>query len=322
MSHIDQVKRILFCVFLFLSLNAFSQNDKTSKDTTSISIPDSLVIQQQLQRDTLTEDFTTDSVPTIKVKKPQDTVAVKKPKPKKKKKKVFYELKCRKGFTKKGMGEKATIELFYTLKTWRDPNPYSKEIYVFNYKKAVIEKLTGIDPQKKQDYLILHGPYKKLVGGKIIEEGIFYVGTKHGRWELYDKNFTLLDKTKYYKGWPKESKLTFYDGSQTKLKEVLPYEFKQLSGDYFLFKENGSLLKTGHYKDGLKSGTWVVYFPNIDKIKREVVYPNDPLRDKKPAYVHREWNENGNLTFQDGKKVELKQPKPVKKSGPPVKKKK
>jgi antitoxin component YwqK of YwqJK toxin-antitoxin module len=329
MSHINQVKRILFCIFLFLSLKAFSQDDKTSKDTISISIPvpDSLALEEQILNDTLTEDFTTDSVPTINIKtgKPQDSVEVKKPKPKKKKKKVFYELKCRRGFTKKGVGDKTTIEFFYTLKTWKDPNPYSKEIYVFNYKKATIEKLTGIDPKKKQDYLMLHGPYKKMVGGKIIEEGIFYIGTKHGRWELYDKNFTLLDKTKYYKGWPKESKLTFYDGTQTKLKEVLPYEFNQLSGDYFLFKENGSLLKTGQYKDGLKSGTWVVYFPNIDKVKREVVYPKDPLRDKKPAYVHREWNENGNLIFQDGKKIELKQPKEtkktVKKSGPPVKKK-
>jgi antitoxin component YwqK of YwqJK toxin-antitoxin module len=313
MSRIDPFKRILICFFLLLSLKTFSQNDKKSKDSLS-------TYQEDLTDTLTTDDFTTDSIPTIKVKSEKDSVEVKKPKPKKKKKKVFYDMKCRRGFTKKGVGHNATIELFYTLKKYRDPNPYSKEIYVFNYKKAVIEKLAGIDPQKKADYLILHGPYKKMLGGKIVEEGVFYVGTKHARWEVYDKNFILLDKTKYYKGWPKESKLTFYDGTQTKLKEVLPYEFNKLSGDYFLFKENGDLLKTGQYKDGLKAGMWVVYFPNQNKIKREVIYPRDPLSDKKAPYVHREWDEKGNLVFQDGKKIEIKQPKKTESKKPPVKK--
>src|SRR5947209_6037508 len=121
MSPIDLVKKILVCLFLFLSISAFSQDDKIDRD--SISPEPEHFEADSLVTDTLTEDFTTDSIPTIvtKKEKPADSVEVKKPKPKKKKKKVFYGLKCRKGFARKGEGAKAVIELFYTLKTYKDP---------------------------------------------------------------------------------------------------------------------------------------------------------------------------------------------------------
>jgi antitoxin component YwqK of YwqJK toxin-antitoxin module len=176
----------------------------------------------------------------------------------------------------------------------------------------------SIDPKKKAQYLLMHGPYKKMQDGKILEEGIFFIGTKHARWELYDKDFTLLDKTKYYKGWPKESKLSFYDGAQTQLKEVLPYEFNLLNGDYYLFKENGELLVEGHYKDNLKAGTWVEYYPEVNKKKKETHYPKNPLHDETKAFVFREWDEKGNLVMENGKKVEQKKITP--KGKPPVKK--
>ena len=68
----------------------------------------------------------------------------------------------------------------------------------------------------------MHGPYKRMVGEQIIEEGIYYKGTKHGRWTEYDRHDILVDKRKYYKGWQKESKVKYYDDKQTKLKEVVP----------------------------------------------------------------------------------------------------
>ncbi|MFL5730436.1 MAG: toxin-antitoxin system YwqK family antitoxin [Cytophagaceae bacterium] len=259
-----------------------------------------------------------------------DSVAEKNSQKKKKiKKKVFYGMKTRKGFTKKGVGKKTTIEMFYTLKKWQDPNPYIKEIYVFDMKKQQVLMVESIDPKKKAQYLMMHGPYKKMQGDKILEEGIFYVGTKHGRWELYDKDFTLLDKTKYYKGWPKESKLSFYDGAQTKLKEVVPYEFNKKNGDYYQFKENGDILIEGQYKDDLKAGTWTEYWPNNKLRKKETHYPKNPLHDDTAPFVFREWDEKGNLIMENGKKVEIKpkvNPKgkaPIKKapSKPPVKKK-
>jgi len=158
-----------------------------------------------------------------------------------------------------------------------------------------------------------------MQGGKILEEGIFYIGTKHGRWELYDKDFTLIDKTKYYKGWPKDSKLSFYDGAQTKLKEVMPYEFNLRNGDYYLFKENGEILIEGQYKDDLKAGTWLEYYPNANVRKKEIHYPKNPLHDeKKDAVVFREWDEKGNLVMENGKKIEPK--KITQKGKPPVKK--
>jgi hypothetical protein len=298
-------KPLLLIFLLICGCSAFAQTDEDSLSDNK----DKLKI---------------DSIAGLNKKKKTyiDTVAEKNALKKKKvKKKVFYGLKTRKGFTKKGVGSKMVVELFHTLKVWKDPNPYAKEIYVFDIRKQQVLMVPSIDPKKKSQYLLMHGPYKKMQGDKILEEGIFYIGTKHGRWELYDKDFTLIDKTKYYKGWPKESKLSFYDGAQTKLKEVLPYEFNLRNGDYYMFKENGEILIEGQYKDDLKAGVWVEYYPNTNKKKKETHYPKNPLHEKKAPIVYREWDEKGNLIMENGKKVDVKQkvtPKgkqPVKKPG-------
>jgi antitoxin component YwqK of YwqJK toxin-antitoxin module len=298
-------KHLLLICLLICGCPAFAQND---------SIPQ--------EKDKLTID----SIAGLNKKKKTyiDTVAAKNALKKKKvKKKVFYGLKTRRGFAKKGTGKRMEVEFFYTPKKWKDPNPYAKEIYVFDMRKQQVLKVDVIDPKKKMNYLLMHGPYKKMQGDKILEEGIFFVGTKHGRWELYDKDFTLLDKTKYYKGWPRDSKLSFYDGAQTKLKEVLPYEFGKRNGDYYLFKENEEILIQGQYKDDMKAGIWTEYYPDVKQKKTETHYPKDPLNDKTKAFVFREWDEKGNLIMENGKKVEVKQKiqpkkKPVVKK-PPVK---
>jgi hypothetical protein len=298
-------KYFLLIFLLICACPAFAQNDSVPPEKDVMKI---------------------DSIAGLNKKKKTyiDSLAAKNALKKKKvKKKVFYGLKTRKGFTKKGIGKRMEVEMFYTLKKWKDPNPYAKEIYVFDMRKQQVLKLDAIDPKKKIDYLLMHGPYKKMHGDKILEEGIFFVGTKHGRWELYDKDFMLMDKTKYYKGWPKESKLSFYDGAQTKLKEVLPLEFGQRNGDYFIFKENEEVLIQGHYKDDLKAGIWIEYYPDIKQRKKEIHYPKDPLHDKTKPFVFREWDEKGNLVMENGKKVEVKQKiQPKKKTvvkKPPVK---
>src|SRR5436190_23209960 len=75
-----------------------------------------------------TVDFTTDTVPALLRKKKKtfiDTLYEKNSKKEvKKKKRLFYGMKCRKGFIKKGAGNKMTMEIFYYLKTYKDPNPY------------------------------------------------------------------------------------------------------------------------------------------------------------------------------------------------------
>ena len=62
------------------------------------------------------------------------------PKAKKRKKKVFYGLKTKKAFTKKGAGNKIETEIFYYLKDPEPLDPYVRDIYWFDFKRRQIKK--------------------------------------------------------------------------------------------------------------------------------------------------------------------------------------
>ncbi|MBX9850197.1 MAG: hypothetical protein K2X86_00390 [Cytophagaceae bacterium] len=254
-------------------------------------------------------------------------------KKKKEKKKVFYGLKCKRGYTRKGTGSKMVIESFFFLKHYKEPNPYVKKVYVYDVRKQQIVELTSINKKEVHFYKILHGPYKKMMGGVIVEQGIFYIGTKHGRWEKYGPekkeivdngkdpkqeivSQVLIDKEKYYKGWPKESQITFYDGAHTQIKEVKPYEHGELNGDYYYFKESGEILIYGKYVDGKKVGVWVEYNKNNGKKLRETKYPATPYVEQFEPIILTEWDEKGNIIIKDGKPFE-----PGKKTTDPLKEK-
>src|SRR4051812_3296248 len=111
-------------------------------------------------------------------------------KKKKPKRKTYYGIKTKKGFTRKGFGEKTVIETFYYLKKHEKPTPFVRDIYWYDFTRREIRK-TGFDPKKG---VLVHGPYKKVQGDLILEEGIFYKGTKHGRWMKYDRNDLVEDK--------------------------------------------------------------------------------------------------------------------------------
>lgn len=79
-------------------------------------------------------------------------------KEKKPKKNVYYGLKTKKGFTRKGAGSNSTLELFNYLKTPVKPDPYVRDIYYYDFERKQIRKTRDYDPQKG---VLLHGPYSK-----------------------------------------------------------------------------------------------------------------------------------------------------------------
>lgn len=271
-----------------------------------------LAINSSAQTDTLLPSgkkpryyiMETDTVPELMF--PADSIPTRKKKKKpKKKKKVFYELKCKKGFirTISGTSGNVTLERFYYLKTWKDPNPYIPDIYVWDLTKNKILKISKIEADKQPNYRVLHGPYTKELNQIVIERGAFYVGTKHARWEAFDKNDLLIGKTKFYKGWPKEAKITYFDATRRKVKEVMPYEYGRLQGDYYLFGEKGLVVSKGRYEDGAKIGVWIDYFPDSPNRLRETQYAEDPYDKTTEPVIVKEWNEKGKLVIIDGKPV-------------------
>lgn len=239
----------------------------------------------------------------------------KKFKKKKPKRRVYYGFKTKKGFTKKGQGKSQTTEIFHYLKKWQTPNKYVKDIYWLDVRKLKVVKSRKFDPKYSK---ILHGPYKKIVNGELIEEGIYYIGTKHGRWVTYNKpkkykfrsgdkdktykdedgvkyvvegsdtvlNYQLLrKKEKFNRGWSKTAELKYFDSERTKLKEVIPYdENKQINGDYYLYFKNGKIKLRGKVIRGVKVGKWTEYRSVKGRVKRHKIikYPDWPETNKKP----------------------------------------
>ena len=219
-------------------------------------------------------------------------------KKKKRKRKAFYGIKTKKGFTRKGYGDRVVIELFYYLKTPEKPNQFVRDIYWYDFTRREIRKTTSFDPSKG---VLLHGPYRKMQGEQLLEEGIYYKGTKHGRWMQYDRQNLLTDKEKYYKGWPKESLVVYYDPAErTKVKEIIPVEFGEREGYYYQFHENGGIAVMGEYKWDNKVGEWIENYPN-GRRKKIIIYPDDPFDKELNPFTRSEWNEKGKEVYSNRK---------------------
>ena len=242
------------------------------------------------------EQFTIDTPGTLDFKKEEEEVEA--PKKKKVKKKVFYGIKTKKGFTRKGYGERITYETFYFLKKPEKPQTFVRDIYWYDFTRREIRKTEKFDPAKG---VLLHGPYEKRQGEVVLEKGIFYKGTKHGRWMTYERDSVLKDKAKYYRGWPKESLVSYYDTvERKKMKEMTPIEFGEREGYYYLFHENGSLAVHGEYRWDRRVGDWVEYYPN-GKRKKVITYPKDPFDESIAPFVKAEWNEKGKEVYRNNR---------------------
>ncbi|HLT74163.1 MAG TPA: hypothetical protein VKZ68_03730, partial [Ohtaekwangia sp.] len=203
-----------------------------------------------------------------------------------------------KGFTRKGYGNRVTYETFYYLKKPEKPQGFIRDIYWYDFTRKEIRVTQKFDPNKG---VLLHGPYERRQGEIVLEKGIFYKGTKHGRWMKYGRDSVLLDKEKYFRGWPKESLVSYYDPVERKrMKEMLPIEYGEKEGYYYFFHENGMLAVQGEYRWDQRVGDWVEYYPN-GRRKKIVTYPKEAFDKSVKPYVKAEWNENGREIYRNNK---------------------
>jgi hypothetical protein len=86
----------------------------------------------------------------------EEPIVTKKKKPKKK---VFYGIKTKKGFTRKGYGSHVTVELFYYLKKPEKPSTFARDIFYYDFARREVLKTAKFDPKRG---VLLHGPYKKM----------------------------------------------------------------------------------------------------------------------------------------------------------------
>ncbi|MGM0580921.1 MAG: toxin-antitoxin system YwqK family antitoxin [Bacteroidota bacterium] len=214
----------------------------------------------------------------------------------KKKRNFYYGKKTRKNYTLSGYGNNVTRELFnYLKKEYVEPDPYVRDFYWYDFKRKEIRSTKNADPKFAG---ILHGPYEKLKDDQVIEKGMFWNGLKHGRWMRYDNNGILMDKLTYFKGWPIDSKITYYDEEKREqVKEVIPIEHGEREGTYLYFHKNGAVAVQGEYRFDQKVGLWVEYYDLRRRRKKTIQYGRDPFdKDFKP-YINQEWNSEGKLVY-------------------------
>ena len=217
-------------------------------------------------------------------------------KSKKKKKKLFLGERTKKAFVKSGAkGRNQVIEIFYYLKYFQQPNPYAPARYYYNAKKHKIFKATGeITPDMK----ILHGPYKKLQNNKVLETGYYALGTRHLRWERFDRNGILLAKTHYEMGFPRDANISYYGNDRSLINEVVPYVNGKLEGDYAKFTIEGQREWTGQFENGHKVGEWTHYWGFRNRKQHIYQYPEsgyDPEVEE-PELI-KEYNRNAILIY-------------------------
>lgn len=223
----------------------------------------------------------------------------------KKKKKVFLGEKIKRAFAKTGpRGRNQIIEVFYFLKYPKTLNAYAPAHYYYDTKKHKILKLAAVE-EDAPELKILHGPYKKLQNNKVLESGYYALGTKHLRWERFNKNGVLLAKTHYEMGFPRDANVSYYGEDRAKINEVVPYENGRLEGDYAKFLLNGQPDWRGQFENGKKVGVWTKFWGFRNRRRYEYQYPESGYDPEvtEPELI-REYNRNAVLIYDKEKNID------------------
>jgi len=286
-----------FAVVLLVVLGLPAQAQKLPK----VKKPKQKKSENTVDMDSLTSTM----APTIDLESEEEEEEEKK---KKRKKNVYYGIKTKKGRISRQAGGKQLYEEFHYLKEYLEPNLYVREKFYYDPEDRKVKYNSSV---KNQEVLILHGPYKRYLDGQLITEGIFYIGTKHGRWMEYFSNDVLKDKEKFFKGWPKESEITYYDAEGTKIKEVIPIRHGIKDGTYYYFHDNGVVGVTGVFENDGRIGVWKEYYKyrrNRRNRKKEIQYSEDGYDQNFRPFIIKEWSQQGELLYdRDLRKRKLNQ---------------
>ena len=221
----------------------------------------------------------------------------KKEKKKNARKNIWFGVKTMKGYTRRTIRGQEYLEFFNYTDADRQPNPYIRDVYWFDTKEKAI-RTEGFTPG--QGYL-LHGPYERMVNETVVESGMFYYGMKHKTWMVFDDRSVLQDKAHFSEGWPRESKITYFNETSKSVEKIIPIQYGLEEGNYFHFYENQQVAVTGEYKYGEKVGLWTEYWDtkNTKAVrKREIQYQEAPYTKNFRPYIRAEWDKEGNLVYR------------------------
>ncbi|MHA7131953.1 toxin-antitoxin system YwqK family antitoxin [Algoriphagus namhaensis] len=222
----------------------------------------------------------------------------KKEKKKKARKNIWFGVKTRRGVLVDEFRGQEIVQLFNFTDAEIQPDPYIRDVYWYDPGDKEI-KTTGYS--KGQGYL-LHGPYERLLNEVVVESGMFYYGTKHKTWMLFDSKNVLQDKDHFSEGWPTESRVSYYERESQTIEQITPVQYGLEEGNYYYFYPNGQVAVTGEYQYGEKVGLWTEYWNtgNTKAIrKREIQYQEEAYTKNFRPYIRAEWDQDGNLVYRN-----------------------
>lgn len=274
--------RLLIILLVLLPLASFAQKKKKDKRTLKERVQE--LLNTNVQKDSLLiyKEEPKDTIPDVELKK---------------KKNYFFGVKTKRAYTVKKISGRTVIEDFYILPEGVEVDPYVLQVFVHDQQREEVKAVRGA--RGRLINRVLHGPYKKLVNDVVVEEGMFFYGTKHQRWVLLDRQNKLLQKEHYHKGWYRDSEITYYDGDAKKrIKSVTPIQYGKKEGMYIQFFPNGQLAMRGRYEFDKKVGVWEEFHQvNRAVIKREIQYPPDPFQKNFKSFIRKEWDTQTNLIY-------------------------
>jgi antitoxin component YwqK of YwqJK toxin-antitoxin module len=208
--------------------------------------------------------------------------------------KNYKNIAVEKRIYKRGSAKNLHYIEFYVLKNHQAPLQHRRVNTWYDEKNKRFSEVLSRDTKTNS---LLHGPYREYRGDNLVKEGYYYLGSKDGRWMEYDKDFILLNKENYIKGFYADSKISYFDGDSTKIQEVIPVKYDKITGNYYKFFKDGTLAEEGVYDLGKKVKVWVEYYEGGNRRKRVMQHPNN-FDDLAEPYVQIEYDENRKVTFE------------------------
>ena len=197
-----------------------------------------------------------------------------------------------------GSGVRMTVEEVNVVKYVEDEalSSYMAEIFIFDPSQS---RVVSIPTKEAKNAQICHGPFKKYVNQKLIEEGFYFMGVKDGRWETYGPENELENKVYYEKGYTAGSIIHYYDATNKKIREVIPRLYGKVRGTYFSYYPSGSLKEDGRLDDSVKVGRWREYheFGSGGRLKKEWKYGKDKFNQMEPVLIQ-ERDQQSKVIFQ------------------------
>jgi len=90
-----------------------------------------------------------------------------------------------------------------------------------------------------------HGPYIRMAGGMVVEEGEHDIGRRVGKWKKYFPLTRVMESE------------TYYDNQGNR------------SGEWTYFYENRRVARVERYENDIPTGTWEEFYPNRNLAKRK-----------------------------------------------------